>query len=176
MNDELVTIATFANSFQANLAKGELQEEGIHSVVAGDDPGGTLAFMTSSIGVKLCVRREDVKAARQALAETDGENLAAEQEAEIEESALSDEINPPADDKQSLTRREQEAVRAFRSAILGFFFFPLQIYTVWLLLRVFFSDERLEPQHRRWAWIAAIIAFPYACLALMLFKVLFFSG
>jgi hypothetical protein len=175
MNDELVTIATFANSIQANLAKGELQEEGIHSVVAGDDPGGTLAFMTSSIGVKLCVRREDVKAARQVLSEADGENLSP-----IDEEAIGDAVDvepeAAADDKETLTKREQEAIRAFRSAILGLFFFPLQAYTVWLVLKVFFSDERLAPQHRIWGWIAALIAFPYVCVTLITLKLLFFSG
>lgn len=175
MNDELVTIATFANSLQAQLARGELQEEGIHSVVAGEDPGGTLAFMTSSIGIKLCVRREDVKAARQVLSEPDGQSLAAEDEEPVAEADNTD-ADAAADDKQSLTGREQEAIRSFRSAILGLFFFPLQAYTVWLVLRVYFSDERLEPQHRRWAWIAAIIAFPYVLMTLLLLKLLLFSG
>lgn len=174
MNDELVTIATFANSIQANLAKGELEEEGIHSVVAGDDLGGTLAFMTSSIGVKLCVRREDIKAARQVLTEADSENLSPADEA-LDETAEPD-PETPADDKESLTRREQDAIRAFRSAILGLFFFPLQAYTVWLVLKVYFSDERLGPQHRPWAWLAAIIAFPYVFLSLLTLKLLLFSG
>ena len=171
MTDELVTIATFANSFQANLAKGELQGEGIHSVVAGEDPGGTLAFMTSSIGVKLCVRQEDEKASRQVLDELESEGHATQ--AAIGHGRPRLEVDE--DHKEPLSQREQEAIRAFRSAVLGLFFFPLQAYTVWLLLRVYFSEERLETQHRPWAYIAAAIAVPYVLLVLMLIKLLFLT-
>jgi hypothetical protein len=177
MNDELVTIATFGNSIEAGIAKAALQVEGIHAAIAGEDPGGALAFMTSSIGVKLLVRREDMKAALQVLEDHDsaleeGEAVPAaeEQTPDDDHPALGEELAGDDEPEIELTLREQHASRAFFSAILGLLFCPLQAYTFWLLAKVCFSDERLAAPQRRGAWVAAVIVFPYVALCLWTIK------
>jgi len=174
MKDELVTLATFPNSIEANLAKDALAAEGIHAYVDGDDAGSVLGMMTSSLGLRLRIRREDLKAARQVLGEIEPVDVPDDAVGE----AFVDVNESPAtpDDPDRLTRREEDADRAFRSAIIGFFFCPLQVYTLWLLARVYFSDERLGPKQRRRTWIAVAVAVPYLLIFLSFVKVLFFSG
>ena len=55
------------------------------------------------------------------------------------------------------TDRETTADRAFRGAILGIFFCPLQIWVFCLLLWVLNSDQELRGRYRTRAWIAAWI-------------------
>lgn len=169
MNDELMTIATFGNYLQANLARDELRANGIHCVVPGDDPGGFLGMYTGSMGVKLCIRREDHKAARQILSQIDSIEIADELSEKADESEP-DEVVPCEPNP-----REQEAGRAFRSAVIGCFFVPLQAYTSWLLLRVWFSDEPLRSEWRRQAFLALAINVPFVLIFLSVLKVVFFS-
>jgi hypothetical protein len=70
-----------------------------------------------------------------------------------------------------LTKREQDADRALRGAVIGLLFLPLQLYVFWLLLRVFVSDEELGAGKRRKAVVAALINLPIMfsfCLLLWL--------
>lgn len=169
MNDELVTIATFGNYLQANLARDELRSNGIHCVVPGDDASGFLGMYTGSIGIKLCIRREDLKAARQILSQIDSVEVAEELPEEASKSEP-DDIDP-----QEPNQREQEAQRAFRSAVIGCFFVPLQAYTSWLLLRVWFSEEPLRSKWRRAAFLALAINAPFVLLFLIVLEFIFFS-
>ena len=169
MNAELVTIATFSNYLQANLARDELRSNGIHCVVPGDDVGGFLGMYTGSIGVKLCIRREDLKAAREILSQIDSVEIAEELPEEADQS------EPEKVDPGEPNQREQLAGRAFRSAVIGCLFVPLQAYTSWLLLRVWFSDEPLRNEWRRRALVAMAINVPFVLIFLFVLKFLFFS-
>jgi len=55
------------------------------------------------------------------------------------------------------TARYENADRAFRGAVLGVLFSPIQFYVFYLLLRVLFSTERLGNRERSKAIIAAVI-------------------
>ncbi len=68
------------------------------------------------------------------------------------------------DSEQSPGPREDDAARAFKSAILGILFCPLQLYTLWLLLLVVLSDEPLRPRYFWYAVGAAAVLLPYLLL------------
>lgn len=65
MSDTMV-VATFQYRHQAEFAKSFLDMEGIESMVAPDDGGGTYPGMVSP--VRLIVRTEDAEQARAVLA------------------------------------------------------------------------------------------------------------
>jgi hypothetical protein len=57
-----------------------------------------------------------------------------------------------------LSPREENASRALKSAIVGLFILPLQVYTAWLLCRIAVSsDDTLRPPYFRYAAVAALI-------------------
>jgi hypothetical protein len=60
--------------------------------------------------------------------------------------------------------REEDAARAFKAAILGAFFCPLQIYTAWLLFLVLVNNERLRARYFWYAVGAVLVLIPYAAL------------
>lgn len=75
---------------------------------------------------------------------TDPETLSAEEEDEGEKPLL-------------LSEGDQLAQRAFKAAGLTALFWPLVLYSVWLLWRLFFVDEELSPAGlRKFYWAMAI--------------------
>ena len=64
----------------------------------------------------------------------------------------SEQVEPPP------TSREQNVDRALLSAIFGFVVFPpLEVYAIWLLIKVFLSDERLSARRRRRGLVALFV-------------------
>lgn len=64
---ELVTVRTFANEFEANLAKSALEAFGIHCMLSHDDCGGQRPHLSISGGIRLLVRSEDAEEAQEVL-------------------------------------------------------------------------------------------------------------
>ncbi len=56
---ELVTLRTFLNHVDADLAKSVLDSMGIESLISADDAGGMRPGLWSGSGVRLLVRRRD---------------------------------------------------------------------------------------------------------------------
>ena len=66
--DELVTVASFAEVAEAELAKERLELEGVRAFVVGAQTAGVMPFLTSSTGgVRLQVAPADVARAREIL-------------------------------------------------------------------------------------------------------------
>ena len=150
MKSDLVPIAAFDSPLTANIARGRLEAEDIG-------------------GVKLLVPAGDVERARSVLADADAavaermetsSQFAADlaerptDEWEEEPSAIPEPYDQP-------TSREEDAARAFKSAVLGILFCPLQLYTAWLLIQVAMNPE---PLRRAYFWCAVgawTILLPY---------------
>jgi putative signal transducing protein len=64
----LVTIRTFINEFEANLAKAALETEGIKCMIGRDDCGGLRPSLSMANGIRLIVRSEDADRAEKILA------------------------------------------------------------------------------------------------------------
>ena len=62
----LMTVATFLNRIEAEMAQGALENEGIESTVSADDAGGLRPGLWMS-GVRLLVRAEDIERASKTL-------------------------------------------------------------------------------------------------------------
>ena len=60
---DLVTISTFVDELEANLAKSRLQAAGIDSMLGRDDCGGMRPSLTWAQGIKLVVRSDDAERA-----------------------------------------------------------------------------------------------------------------
>jgi hypothetical protein len=67
MSDEPTTVATFSDSFEANLAKGRLEEAGIRAFVTGDAIDSTWHLGGAFGGVKLLVAERDLAEAKNLL-------------------------------------------------------------------------------------------------------------
>lgn len=67
MEDELVTVASFGDRVNAELARGLLEMEGIASMVSADDAGGMRPALQLTQGVRLIVRASDAERAREIL-------------------------------------------------------------------------------------------------------------
>ena len=65
--NELVTVETFQNEIEAQIAQGRLKSEGIKSFIFKDDIGGTTPGMQFALGVDLRVRQIDFARASKAL-------------------------------------------------------------------------------------------------------------
>jgi hypothetical protein len=68
MADEtLVTVGTYPNKIDAELAQGALEAADIEAVVSADDVGGMQPSMWVGEGVKVLVRAEDAERAKKVL-------------------------------------------------------------------------------------------------------------
>jgi hypothetical protein len=86
--EKLVTIRTYQERTEAELAKDYLESCDIDAVISGDDAGGMMPNMTSNIGLaRLLVRPDDAEEAERLLvdAEEKGDYLEDEEEDEEEE-------------------------------------------------------------------------------------------
>jgi hypothetical protein len=153
-----ITIKTFDNSIQAHLARNCLVDAGIPATLSDENLVGTHWALSNAVGgIRLQVPEDDVARAKALLdAEPD------ERASDIEP----DEAEP------SLSRREDDAERAFRGAVVGALFWPLQFYVFWLLLRVYLSDDALRGRHRSRAIWAAVINIPIMLAMATLFRAL----
>jgi hypothetical protein len=68
MSDDLVTVASFGTTFEANLAKGELEANEIDAVLKDDNMVNVNPLLTNFLGgVKLQVAASDEEEARSIL-------------------------------------------------------------------------------------------------------------
>ena len=64
---ELVTVRTFTNEAEANIAKGALDAFGIDCMITRDDCGGLRPHMALTGGLRLLVRADDAARAAEVL-------------------------------------------------------------------------------------------------------------
>jgi hypothetical protein len=173
MSDVLVTLATFNDTVEANLAKNYLEEAGFPAFLADEETVNMDWLLGNAVGrIKLQVGDRDAEAARTLLSQHGHlEAPAAIGPEEIRFESSQAGPSPESEDQEedqdadefepTQTTRDKNAERAFRGAIFGVLFFPLQFYVFYLLLKVFISEEPLGDRARRKAIIAAIINLPF---------------
>ncbi len=182
MADRLVTIATYWNLIEANLAKSRLQEAGLRVTIADDEMVGALWHLSNAIsGVKIQVLECDADAALAALQlhedeyeDPDFEDAPEPELPSVEEEIAEDvpETAVAQEPETVLNRRQENAAHAYRCAMFGLVLFPLQFYVSWLLLKVYLSDDPLGIEARGKVIIAAIINLPCVLLFLLMLKLL----
>ncbi len=65
--DELVTVATFKDLPEAQLAQERLELEGIRAFVVDGQAGGVMPYLAESMGIRLQVQPEDAERAQEIL-------------------------------------------------------------------------------------------------------------
>jgi hypothetical protein len=178
MPDELVTIASFDDPVQANLARNRLGADGIEAILTDTNTIAMTWLLSNAVGgIKIQVVAKDVGAAEGILDRSPESELEPGSSVDMPETLRpgdSPTADPEAgpeievededeDEEEELapTERELNAERAFRGAVLGILFRPIQLYVFYLLLRVFVSEERLEARPRHRAIVAAIVNLPF---------------
>lgn len=179
MLGRLVTLAAFDNAMRANLVKNQLEAAGIRSVPADEFTASSLWHLSNAIGgIKVQVAEEDLERASHVLdvlegkrrddspddSPADDESPAAEAldtETEHEPSDATVPEPKPGDDDEDdeppLNAREDDVERAYRTVLIGYMVWPLQLYAAWLLLDVWQSDLPLRPAiQRRLYWAIAL--------------------
>ena len=174
--DELVAVATFLTPAEAHLVRARLESAGINSVVA-DEAATTAYWLVSNSmgGVKVQVLARDLAAAEAVLSESHTEGLAGESHAEDSagESYPEDSAVDESEDEQPESDRQKLANRAFRGAIYGIFFAPIEFYAFWVLLQVCVSREPLDSHSRKRALVAAAISLPMVFVWLLILRSIF---
>ncbi|MBA4030653.1 MAG: hypothetical protein C0478_07140 [Planctomyces sp.] len=192
MSHQLITIRTFWNEVEANIAASVLRRNGIEVYLSGGEIAAMNWSLTNAIGgIRLQVADHDVERSEKLLElamaditgdehpELDGRvpgeinDTDREQDGEEGESLDADPyVNYRASKfDEVLTSREQTANRALKVATVGILFAPLQIYTAMLVYEVYKSKEQMSPRHARYAWVAVVISAVYLTI-LVLFVVI----
>ncbi|MBD2205858.1 DUF2007 domain-containing protein [Calothrix sp. FACHB-1219] len=155
MANNFVTVATYNNSLEANLAKQLLEAEGISCYLANESTVDLAWHLTVAVGwIKLQVHEQDAAQAKFILGSS---NLEVESAAEGEETTAEDVDD---DDIIQVSWADQTADRAFKVAVIGLIliFLPFQLYSLWLLLQLLLSRTRDRiSQNRLWKVITALL-------------------
>jgi hypothetical protein len=138
MDDRWVTIKTFDSPLEANLAKNLLEEAGLRTLLVGEEAVGMTWMLSNAVGgIRLQVVADDVARAQEILRRSSRAAFANDLEpektddtgqSEIETDEPSDlGLEQPEEIEPETTDRAKNAERAFRGAVLGILFFPLQL-------------------------------------------------
>ena len=172
MRQTLVTIATYWDTVEARLARIHLEAAGIRSTLQNEHSVtmNWLEFANASRGVELQVDEPDVDAAIEVLerkapeADEIGDDWKVERETSIgdDEETEAESILEDADGlenvaEEPLNRRERQIQRAYRSAMLGLIFLPVEFYCTYLLGASLLSDESIRPSIQKTARNAVLL-------------------
>jgi hypothetical protein len=163
MANNFVTVATFANSFTANLAQQRLQAEGIKCYLADEATANLVWDLTVAIGwIKLKVAQSDIEQAKFILGSA---------EFDYQSDEPPEELYQDNDEIEIVSWADQTADRAFRTAIVGLIvvFLPLPLYSLWLLTRLLISRQPISPKSRIKVIVAAIICLLYILIIWQIF-------
>ncbi len=85
------------------------------------------------------------------------ESLAALQTAADIDELPSDQDEADLEEEPPLTTRERDSLRALRGALLAILLPPLALYVLYVVIKVYVSEEPLAPRYRAMAYGAGII-------------------
>ena len=160
MSFRLVTVATFNDPIAAALAKNYLESEDIDACLIDETTVATDWMIAGAIGgIKLQVSPMQLERAEMLLA------MLREEQAEDEPVAstaiatqeVAEELQAEREDKEPIN---QLADKAFRSAVFGFLFVPLQFYTLYLLFLLREEPGKVSPNRRWKVWASLLLNIP----------------
>jgi hypothetical protein len=158
MPDKLVTIAGYSTLAEASMARDQLEAEGVKAVLADAEAVGMAWYLTSAFGgVKLQVMDVDVDRAISILGGDDVMPIGDGESPPDEIGEGFERDSDIADDEEPESPTDEVINRAFRAALLGVIFLPLQLYSVWLLLRIPRDHEPLSSENRRRVLAAVVL-------------------
>ena len=161
MHDRLMTVATFNDPVEAVIAQNYLQSEGITACLIDENTVSTDWALGNAIGgIKLQVASHSVEEALSLLRRRERDRPTDDDDPTPV--AVSPAVAKELAEDESAEREDQAPVnqladKMFRSAVFGLIFWPLQIYTIWLMFALM-GAERSVSSDRRWkVWTAGLI-------------------
>ena len=131
-----VTVAAYDNPVMAEMVKARLETEGFQVALADEHTVGIAGHLATAIGgVKVQVAEEDAYEAREVL--NSMPDYAIDEDEDVGELVeTSHEL-----ERKPLAETAPTAKRAFRAAVLGFFFPPLTLWSLYLAAKYARSSE-----------------------------------
>ena len=171
MSDRFVTVATFHEPVAAALAKNFLDSEGIPAVLFDEDTIATDWMLSGAIGgIKLQVARGHIERAEMLLNQIHAEREEAEADEEmmpqtaIATQEIAEELQAEREDQAEIN---QLADKLLRSAVFGLVFWPLQLYTLYLLAAIAGSEGTISPNRRWKVWTSMLLNMPLMSVVLI---------
>ncbi|MEP3479989.1 MAG: hypothetical protein ABJZ55_12135 [Fuerstiella sp.] len=150
MSDKLVTVATFSTPVEAAIGRNALEADGVRAFLADNAIVGMAWYLGGAVGgIKLQVADEDAERAISIFEATDivvitEDDWRSDETGEVFDAGDDDDVE---DEPESAT--DQIVGRARNAAVLGLLFLPLQLYSLWLLMRVAVDTAPTTPRNRR---------------------------
>lgn len=158
-----VTVATFTNSLEANLAKQHLEAGGVRCFLRDESTVDVAWHLSVAVGwIKLQVSPADLDLAKSILTAT-----------ALDYPEMADADLPEEDEEIiQVSWADKTADRAFVAAVISliFPFLPVQIYSLWLLIRLWVSRQQVNANRR----IKVIVALCLDLLSLFILWNIFF--
>jgi len=140
--NNLTTLSRFRTPTEAALAKNQLEVEGIEAHLEGTHTATSLGHLGPDlVGASLLVRQGDLRRAREILAHllpTEGEEDTDDEDWSGEDWADDDYYDEDDDDYEPYSEEPVETpplTRAWRASVIGTFFLPTTIYSIWLIVQ-----------------------------------------
>jgi Putative prokaryotic signal transducing protein len=148
---EVVTIYTFSSAIEASLAKHALEVEGLTAFLDDEFITRFLWHWTIAVGwIKLRVPEPQVEQAISVLLD----------------SRIS--VQDLEENNWRLSWADQTVERMFRIAVLGLMCLPLQLYSLWLLIRLLVSGRRVTHSHYWKIALALFFSMPTIIILLLI--------
>lgn len=155
MSSRITTVRTFDDPIKAKLALNYLNSEGVDAYLSDDNIVMNTWYLANAVqGIKLQVREEDEALALILLEEIDEiqrEKYSPDDDDEFNFNELVDRFGVIDDEEIKPNQREANAERAFKGAVFGLLFLPIQFYVIYLVGCVLVSQEEMR---NRYVWKA----------------------
>ena len=169
MSDELVTLATFGTPIEASLVQNQLEAEGIRVFLADDAVVGMAWHLGGAVGgVKIQVADRDIQRALAVLESSDRTPIAEDAWRTYDTDGSSDSDDDDVDHQPPDALTDERVARAYRAAGLGWIIWPLQFYSLWLLMDVVIDGAPMSDANRRRMLTTLVLDLPVIVLFVVL--------
>ncbi len=153
MHTEFVTVATFQTPVDAHLARSRIEGEGIETILLDENTVHTLWHMNTAFGgIKLQVYEED---GQRAVAILSNNQVGRASQGGLPAVAYDDDTK-----EEEKTSADKKLDRAYRAAIYGLIAFPIQLFSLWYLGALIFTDKHFSRKHWRGVLITFVLDLP----------------
>ena len=163
--DVKVEMGKFSDSADAHLFKIELESHGIEAFIVDDS---TTEIMRVATGVRVLVFETDAEKAFEIYNNRESES---HQKVGNKGHFI---LDLEEDDEPEPSVADDYLQRAFRSAGIGLFFLPLQIYSIYLVLRFLFAPDKLITVPR-WKLFVTVLLNLYLLAFIKMFELIIHS-
>jgi hypothetical protein len=166
MSSEHVTVAVFNNEVAAAMARNYLETGGVRAFLQDETTAAMWAQNSAIGGIKLQVKAADFSRAQFLLDQLpqDVRDNCQRGHAQPTAFATPETIENLHADAAAENPKDQAVDRLFRVAVFGLLFWPLQAYSLWLLLTLPAVDGVMSANRRWKVWTAAMLNVPLLSL------------